>query len=305
MKGTKFIKGICTKTKRYFGLEIKQFGGTWKVVNFINLTPDQAALMTSEIRQSSFQTAENLQACAKCGNRVVGGCDCPKKSFDCTRSEKYNFQCVYCKQLQIDYSSPVIGRGYAEGDVIRLSQGQEVKIHLPDNKPLTKIYVGVGWDPARNDFDMDVDSSVIVAGTSDYETIYFGNLQHESGCVIHHGDNLTGIDRGGNVDDENITVNLDKVPSNRDRLIFVLNIYECAKRKQRLGDVKNMYIRLYDPVSNKAIIEYKVEDNMKDDTAIVIGTAYRQGKDWMFKAIGRGSRAKDIRELAQEVVRTR
>ena len=305
MKNTKFIKAYCKNTKQHFGLEIKQFGGVWKVVNFINITEEEASVISSEVKQSLFMTDDNLQPCKKCGKRVVSGCSCPQKSFNC-RSKEYNFQCIYCNNLEIDYSASAIGRGYKEGDIVRLSQGQEVKIHFADNRPLSKIIVGVGWDPTVIGHNMDVDSSVVVAGNAGKEIVYFGDLKHPSGCVVHHGDNLTGEDEDGNQsDDENITVYLDKVPQNRDRLIFVLNIYECRSRHQQLGNVKNMYIRLYDPVSRKAIIEYKVDANMKNFTALVIGVAYRRGGEWLFKAIGKGSHAENISQLADEVMSIR
>lgn len=302
MVGTKFLKAVCKKTGRAFGIEVKQTGGVWKAVNFIPLTADEAAVMTSEIRQAAFSSADNLLSCSKCGKRTVGGCSCAPKKFDC-RHGGYNFQCLYCDQLTVDYSAPTAGHGYKEGDVIRLSQGQEVCIQRAD-KPLTKICVGVGWDPARQGDNMDIDSSVIVAGQKAKEIVYFGALTHSSGCVVHHGDNLTG-EGDGNDDDENIDVFLDKVPADRDRLIFVLNIYNCKERRQHLGDVKNMYIRLYDPVSRRALIEYRVESNMKNDTAVVIGTAYREGGVWKFRAVGRGSRAENVQQLADEAVRMR
>ena len=304
MKDTKFIKGYCAKSGKHFGLEVEKIGGVWKVVNFIDISAQEAAVTTSEIRQERFYTAENLLPCAKCGRRLVSGCACPQRAVNC-RSREYNFQCVYCSEMKIDYSAASAGAGYREGDVIRLSQGQEVKIHFADNRPLTNIVVGVGWDPASGRHNMDVDSSVIVAGNG-YETVYFGNLEHPSGCVVHHGDNLTGENsRGSQDDDENITVYLNRVPQNRDRLIFVLNIYECRARHQQLGDVKNMYIRLYDPVSKKALIEYQVDANMRGFTALVIGMAYRRGGEWLFKAIGSGSHAEDVHSLAREVTRLR
>ena len=303
MENTKFLKAYCDKSKQYFGLEIKEFAGVWKVVNFINITADEAKVMSSEVKQATFYTHSNLQACKKCGNREVGGCFCAPKAVSCQKNMKYNFQCVYCKNMKIDYSAASATQGHKEGDTIRLSQGQIVKIHFEDNRPLSKIIVGVGWDPVSYGDRMDVDSSVIVAGNYDQDIIYFGNLRHPSGCVVHHGDNLTGENRGANDDDENITVYLDKVPQGRDRLIFVLNIYNCVDRHQKLGNIKNMYIRLYDPISKKAIIEYKVDSNIKNDTALIIGMAYKQGSDWHFKAIGKGSRATSIHSLAEECLR--
>lgn len=302
MKDTKLIKAYCEKTRQYFGIEVKKYEGEWRAVDFISMSVDEAGVISSEVKQDRFLTDSNLLPCKKCGNRVIGGCGCPPSFAGCRRGMKYNFQCIYCKNLKVDYSLPRASQGHKEGDVITLSQGQTVKIHFDDNRPLSKIIVGVGWDPVLFGSQMDVDSSVIVVGNSERDVVYFGNLIHPSGCVLHHGDNLTGENRSGNDDDENITVYLDKVPPDRDRLIFVLNIYNCAERNQRMRNIKNMYIRLYDPISKRAIIEYKVDSNIKNDTALIIGMAYKQGQDWNFKAIGKGSRATSIQSLADECV---
>ena len=75
-------------------------------------------------------------------------------------------------------------------------------------------------------------------------------------------------------------------------------------RKQCLKNVKNMYIRLYDPVSKRPLIQYKVTENVERDTALVIGVAFRDGDGWSFRAVGRGSHATDIHQLADECMRT-
>ena len=123
-------------------------------------------------------------------------------------------------------------------------------------------------------------------------------IRHPSGCVIHHGDNLTG--RGGiqDGDDENISVYLDKVPADRDKLVFVLNIYDCDERRQTLDKVKNLYIKLYDPDSKKTLIQYRVDGNTGRDTAMVIGMAYKKNGAWSFKAIGRSLRVSSVQTLA-------
>ena len=301
MKEGKFVKALCRATGQHFGLIVRKFGSVWKVVNFISIGDAESALLASEVRQDELETNENLRPCAKCGSRKVGGCHCPPIGFNC-RSGKYNLQCVYCKNLQIDYSAPSSLSGYREGDIIRLAQGEEVKIRLADNKPLTKVIVGLGWDPAHRGENIDVDSSVVISGDRT-DVVYYGALQHPSGCVIHHGDNLTGEDVGPQRDDENITVYLDKVPANMDRLVFVLNIYDCVNRSQKFGDINNMYIRLSDPDSHKTLIEYRVDGDYSRFTSLIIGKAYRQGRDWSFKAIGQGSYSTHISQLAQEAVR--
>ena len=302
MAESKFLKAYCEKTNQYFGLEIKKFGSLWKVVNMIQLSNDEAKIISSEIEQSYFETNANLIACSKCGNRKVGGCSCSKRKHQCTRNMKYQFDCVYCNEFKIDYSLPTASEvGSRAGETVTLSQGQEVKIRYADNRPLTKIMVGVGWDPDSGAHNMDVDASVVVLSSdnSEHDLVYFSNKEHSSGCVIHHGDNLTGESGIQDEDDENISVYLNKVPNQRDKLVFVLNIYNCDDRGQTLDKVKNLYIKLYDPDSKKTLIQYRVNGNMGNDTGIVIGMAYRKNGSWTFKAIGRSLRVPDIRTLAR------
>lgn len=295
----KFVKAYCARTKQYFWLEMKNVGGAWRVVNMIRISEGEARVLSSEVNRPTFETNTNLIPCAGCGSRRVGGCSCAKRAHSCSGGMKYQFDCIYCDEFKIDYSMPsasdVEGR---VGDTIMLAQGQEAKIRGADNRPLSKIVVGVGWDPASGADNMDVDSSAVVMDPADRtDLVYFGNLKHPSGCVLHHGDNLTGAGGIQDGDDENITVYLDRVPADKDRLVFVLNIYQCDLRRQTLDGVRNLYIKLYDPDSKKALIQYDVRGNTGDHTAMVIGMAYRDGNGWSFKAIGKSLRVSDVRQL--------
>ena len=70
--------------------------------------------------------------------------------------------------------------------------------------------------------DIDCDASVILCGadgriiSNDIKTccVYFGNLVHSSGAIVHQGDNLTGA---GDGDDEQIMVDLPNIPANIDK----------------------------------------------------------------------------------------
>lgn len=303
---SKFVKAYCTKTGEYFALEVKKVGSKWKVFNFTQLPESDARITATEVEQPSFETNDNLLPCLDCRNRKVGGCSCASRKGGCSRGMKYRFSCIYCNQLRIDYSVPTAAEnGLKAGTKITLSQGQEVVIRFADNKPLTDIFVGVGWDPVNGSDNMDVDSAVVVSGQSGYgELVYFGNKEHSSGCAKLYADNLTGRDRDtasfNTGDDENIEVDLKRVPSDRDRLYFIVNIYKSDSRHQCLRDVKNFYIRLCDRKSKKTLIEYKVSDSQLNgsDTGIVIGVAKRKGADWTFKAIGKSCRVSDLDDLA-------
>ena len=297
---SKFVKARCTRHGFYYALEVKKFGSEWKVVNMTNLTAEEGALLATQVDQRAFKTNENLLPCPVCGTRTVGGCMCALRKCRCRRGMEYNFDCIYCKNFEIDRSLP--SAGARAGGTLKLAQGQEVPIVGADSRPLSDIRVGVGWDPVRIGRSMDVDSSVVVLSrrTGANDLVYFGNRLHPSGCVVHHGDNLTGEDSGQG-DDENIDVDLSKVPSDRDAVVFVINVYDAFDRHQNLSRVKNLYIKLYDP-SGGTLMEYMVNDSKQfgSNTAIVLGAALRTEDGWTFRAIGRGLVVETVQELAGE-----
>lgn len=103
---SKMLKAKCKKTGQYFGLELREIEGKWLVVNMVRLSEDESKVIASEVKQSVFVTNKNLLPCLKCGSRIVGRCNCAKKKHSCSPSMKYQFDCIYCDELEIDYSRP-------------------------------------------------------------------------------------------------------------------------------------------------------------------------------------------------------
>ncbi len=113
MNEARFLKARCKKTGHYIGLEIWKIGGKWKVVNAVPLSNDEARIVYSEVRQPVFETNSNLVACAKCKNRAISGCNCSKRNHPCT-ADDFHFDCIYCKELEIDYSRPIAHGPYTK-----------------------------------------------------------------------------------------------------------------------------------------------------------------------------------------------
>lgn len=174
---------------------------------------------------------------------------------------------------------------------INLSKGQKVDL-TKGNPGLTKIMVGLGWDV--NAFDsgsaFDLDAAAFLLGASgkcptERDFIFYGNLKHSTGAVEHMGDNLTGEGEG---DDEQIKVDLTKVPANIARVAFTVTIFDAESRRQNFGQVSNSYIRIVDEDTNQEIIHYDLGEDFSIETAVVVGEIYRHGGEWKFNAIGSG-----------------
>lgn len=152
--------------------------------------------------------------------------------------------------------------------------------------------VGLGWDVNAFDSgaDFDLDAAAFMVGASgkcpsEKEFVFYGNLEHTSGAVKHMGDNLTGE---GDGDDEQIQIDLSKVPANVEKIAFTVTIYDAEIRHQNFGQVSNAFIRLVDEVSGTEMIRYDLGEDFSIETAVVVGELYRYNGEWKFNAIGSG-----------------
>ncbi|MDE7226331.1 MAG: TerD family protein [Ruminococcus sp.] len=174
---------------------------------------------------------------------------------------------------------------------ISLKKGQ--KVSLTKNNPgLRNVVVGLGWDV--NAFDtggsFDLDTSAFLLGEngkvqSQGDFVFYGNLKHSSESVEHQGDNLTGE---GDGDDEQIKIDLSKVPANIVKIAFTATIYEADERQQNFGQVNNAYIRIYNEENGEELIRYDLGEDFSIETAVVFGELYKHNGEWKFNAIGSG-----------------
>ena len=193
---------------------------------------------------------------------------------------------------------------------ISLQKGQKVSLSK-DNAGLAHVIVGLGWDEVQKPSGgflksmfssepqaIDCDASAILLKNGKLahkdDLVYFGNLRHPSGTVIHQGDNLTGA---GDGDDEQIVIDLSKVPQDYDRIVIVVTIYQAVKRRQTFGMIENAFIRLVDARNNNEMCKYNLTDNYSGMTAMIFGEVYRHNGEWKFNAIGQGTNDPGLNEL--------
>ncbi len=188
---------------------------------------------------------------------------------------------------------------------INLQKGQKIDLSKKDGGTLRQLMVGLGWDEAQESTGLfglfkknkpapiDCDASVILCGgdgkiisrTAQECCVFYGNLRHSSGAILHQGDNLTG---GGEGDDEEIMVNLPAIPKAIEKLVFVVNIYDADKRNQHFGMIKNAFIRIVDVDSKTEICRFNLSEDYSGMTGLVVGEIYKKNGAWKFNAIGQG-----------------
>jgi stress response protein SCP2 len=191
---------------------------------------------------------------------------------------------------------------------VSLQKGQKIDL-TKGNASLKRVMVGLGWDEAQQgggffgsraaDIDCDASAFLISAQTEKLngaiDVVWFNNLVHFSRSVTHQGDNLTGA---GDGDDEQILVDLDRVPSNYSKIVFVVNIYQAQQRNQHFGMIRNAFIRLVNADNNQELMIYNLSENYNGYTAMIFGEVYRYNNEWKFSAIGQATNDKDLVQLA-------
>lgn len=174
---------------------------------------------------------------------------------------------------------------------ISLKKGEKVDL-TKGNPGLSKVVVGLGWDTNKYDggnaFDLDAAAFLLgsdgkVSGDNDF--IFYNNLKDKSESVTHLGDNLTGE---GDGDDEQVRIELDKVPADVQRIAFTVTIHNGEERAQNFGQVSNAFIRVFKEESGEELIRYDLGEDFSIETALVVGELYRHQGEWKFNAIGSG-----------------
>lgn len=175
-----------------------------------------------------------------------------------------------------------------------ISLGKEQKISLTKEagSGLTKVFMGLGWDPVKakgmfgglfgggdgGSIDLDASCMMFDGNKQLVDTIWFRQLKSHDGSIRHSGDNLTGDGAG---DDEVIYVDLTRIPSNVQSLVFVITSF----RGQTFDKVESAFCRLVDESKNKELARFTLSDKTPV-TAQVMAKVYKENGEWMMQAIG-------------------
>lgn len=173
---------------------------------------------------------------------------------------------------------------------LTLTKGQNLSLTKED-PGMTQAMVGLGWDArVTTGDDYDLDASALLVGAngkvrSDADFIFYNQMRDAAGSVVHQGDNRTGE---GDGDDEQIMIDLSKVPHDVQRVIIAVSIHDAGTRNQNFGQIRNAFCRIVNNDSNQEVVRYDLSEDYASETAMVFAEVYRNGNEWKFKAVGQG-----------------
>jgi tellurium resistance protein TerZ len=189
---------------------------------------------------------------------------------------------------------------------VSLSKGQRISLEKSGGGGLSKVRMGLGWDPAvapkksgffgsmfsggaAQDIDLDASCLLLDAQKNLLDVVWFQQLQSRDGSIKHSGDNLTGEGSG---DDEVVFVDLSRLPSDVAHLAFTV----CSFRGQTFNEVEGAFCRLVDDTNNTELAKFNLSEKGAH-TGVVMAIVSRNGAGWQMKAVGTptaGAVAKDM-----------
>ncbi|MHC0432671.1 TerD family protein [Streptomyces sp. O3] len=193
-------------------------------------------------------------------------------------------------------AAPAPGTGKINLDKGRVSlqKNQTVSLVKGGRPLLSRVKMGLGWEPAFRGKDIDLDASVIAYGPqrNHLESCYFGKLSILNGAIKHSGDNLTGEGAG---DDEMIVVDLGRLPAEATGLVFTVNSFSG----QKFTEVAKAYCRLMDAESGEELARFDLT-HAEAQTGVIMAKLIRQfSGEWEMTAVGEFIKARTVRGMVK------
>ena len=198
---------------------------------------------------------------------------------------------------------------------IKKEKGQRINLEKGSGAKLTNFCVGCNWGAitkkaffglTTTTVDVDLDLSCLLFNEKGevvdhiWSPLYnFGKIGLPKGKfdsndrALHHtGDDVTGDQDGDDgLDNEIITVDLARVSSNINSIVFFLNIYNNNDYQGDFSGIPYASIRMYEGTPtkvNEVFAQYDVatKTDCVGKRALVMGKLYRRNGEWKFAAIG-------------------
>lgn len=190
---------------------------------------------------------------------------------------------------------------------ITLQKKQTISLEKTAGSNLTKISMGLGWDPVKSKGflgkllggggDIDLDASCLMLDSSKalLDTVWFRQLKSKDGSIQHSGDNRTGE---GDGDDESIFVDLARLPAGIQYLMFTVNSFTG----ETFDKVENAYCRLVNSTNNTELARFNLTGKGRH-TGVLMAYLTRSGSDWSLTAVGEVASGKTVNDMVNDAKR--
>lgn len=189
---------------------------------------------------------------------------------------------------------------------VSLQKGQKISLDKEAGGSLSRIVMGLGWDAIKKkglfgfgakseSVDLDASCLMFDENGKSVDAVWFRQLKSQDGSIVHTGDNRTGAGDGDG-DDEQIIVDLSRVPPQVKSLVFTVNSFTG----QNFSQVENAYCRIVNAADQKEVARYDLSVQGAH-TAQIMAKLYRHNNEWKMHAIGENGSGRTFDELMPKI----
>lgn len=179
-----------------------------------------------------------------------------------------------------------------------LTAGQEFSFEkeVPQAQ-IKQVTLGLGWDPAieGKSIDLDANATLLRADGTVADMVFFNHQKSNDGSIYSTGDDLTG-QNSVDGDDEQIIVDLEKVPAEIKEIIFSVSSYSG----QTFNEIKRSYTRIVDTTDRNNVELANIELN-GTSTGNIAAKLVRENSSWKFVAINKSCTAKTVQDINNQL----
>jgi tellurium resistance protein TerZ len=187
---------------------------------------------------------------------------------------------------------------------VNLQKGQKISLEKEAGGALGKVTMGLGWDAIKKkglfgfgakteSVDLDASCVLFDENKQPVDFVWFRQLKSRDGSIVHTGDNRTGAGEG---DDEQIVVDLARVPAGVKALVFTVNSFTG----QNFSQVENAYCRIVDAGNGQEVARYDLSVQGAH-TAQIMAKLYRHNGEWKMHAIGENGSGRTFDDLMPQI----
>lgn len=186
---------------------------------------------------------------------------------------------------------------------INLTKKQTISLEKEAGNTLKNISMGLGWDAAKKggffgrlagpaSIDLDASCIMLDCNREPVDLVWFRQLKSRDGSVAHSGDNRTGE---GDGDDENISVDISRLPNSVAYLVFTVNSFTG----QNFDSVENAYCRILNTDTGKELARFNLAEK-GSHTGVVMTYLSRTATGWDITAVGTIANGRTVQDLSKQ-----
>lgn len=164
---------------------------------------------------------------------------------------------------------------------INLQKSQGISL----DKGLREVLFTVSWD-SKIDVDIHCMALQNGQGTCDEDFVFYGNKHHPSGAIYHSGDVTDGSIATG-IDDEFITIKLNKVPATKDEILLTASIYNANLHGLHFGKVPNAVAKIIDKTTNEALATFHLDRDLLGEHTAELARLVKVNNTWRFENVSK------------------